>query len=78
MSGSTAALAQFVAPHLRTMQLTRSVSVARRARARLLFLGRDGCLFVALAGPAARLSLGERSAAAATKSYSRSTPRAAC
>lgn len=45
-----AALAEFVAPHLRSA-LTGSVSRAGRIVQRGLFLGAVGCLFTALAGP---------------------------
>jgi len=45
-----AALAEFVAPHLRA-RLTRSVSGWRRSIQRALFLAAALCLFVALSGP---------------------------
>jgi Ca-activated chloride channel family protein len=45
-----AALAQFVAPHLR-QQLTRSVSIGRRRLRRGLVLAAVACLALALAGP---------------------------
>ena len=72
-----AALARFVSAHLRA-QLTQSVSIGAAPRAAQAVARRPGASVRRARRTAGRAFAGSRSAAAASRSSSPSTPRAAC